>query len=119
MGLRYFRPARMPNDSASMPMLAATQKWPSGLFGWSAIAFWPASMPFFVKAALLGFRRCGRRASSPRAPASRPRRSLRVGRRARRAPRPARSCAREVGAVGVERIGGLCGRRGRKGRDIQ
>ena len=33
MAPRYFRPWRIPNDSASAPMLAAIQKWPSGRLG--------------------------------------------------------------------------------------
>ena len=31
--LAVFEPCRMPNDSASAPMLAASQKWPFGSFG--------------------------------------------------------------------------------------
>ena len=33
IGPRYLIPCRMPNDSASAPMLAASQKWPSGRCG--------------------------------------------------------------------------------------
>jgi hypothetical protein len=35
----------MPNDSASAPMFAAIQKWPSGRSGRSAAAVFAAAMP--------------------------------------------------------------------------
>jgi hypothetical protein len=44
-GFRYLMPCRTPNDSAIAPMFAATQKWPSGRFGCSAIARRPAAIP--------------------------------------------------------------------------
>src|SRR5262245_35478924 len=44
-GFRYLIPCRRPNDSAIAPMLAATQKCPSGRSLWSAIARCPAAIP--------------------------------------------------------------------------
>ena len=51
---RYLMPCRMPNDSASAPMFAASQKWPSGRFGSSAIAVRAAAMPRFERRLALG-----------------------------------------------------------------
>ena len=45
IGPRYLIPCRMPNDSASAPMLAASQKWPWGRCASIAIAERAAAMP--------------------------------------------------------------------------
>ena len=73
--LRYLRPWRRPNDSASAPMLAAIQKCPSGRFGSSAMAARAGGDAGFEQRLALGFAARGRPASSARAPASTPPRS--------------------------------------------
>ena len=53
IALRYLRPWLIPNDSASAPMLAASQKCPSGFAGCSAIAVRAAAMPGVERGAAL------------------------------------------------------------------